>query len=189
MATPPIVCPPNTAETAFFDRCLFEVVQNNVILNTMSFCDYSMDIDDFFGQTVRLRGNEAFLLDDAGLGNDFGEIKFLAIKVNYSANFTTDSDKYINLIYEGVTYSIGEFHIWTGQPTDSIGTGITVKSNGTSTSSPLLADGGIVLHNPHTDSVDLNIMIASTSTSSSTVPPSYNDPTILDEYGNYLTTE
>ncbi len=161
MATPPIICPPNITQTAFFDRCLFVVLQNNVVLNTMSFCDYSMDIDDFFGQSVRLRGGEAFLLDDAGLGNSFGEIKFLAIKVNYTSNFSSDSDKYINLIYEGVTYPIGEFHIWTGQPTNSKGTGITVKSSGTSTTSPLLEDGGIVLHNPHTGSVDLNIMIAS----------------------------
>ena len=178
MATAPIICPPNTAETAFFDRCLFQVVQNNFTLNTMSFCDYSMDIDDFFGQNVRLRGGEAFLLDDAGLGNKFDEIKFLAIKADYSSSFSLDSDKYINLIYLGITYSIGEFHIWTGQPTDSIGTGIKIKSKGTSVSSPLFTDGGIILHNPHSGSVDLNILIASTYLAPIVNSPEITSPVI-----------
>lgn len=189
MATAPIICPPSAGESAFFNRCLFQVVQNNQVLNTMGFCDYSMDIDDFFAQTVSLMGGEAFLLDDAGLGNDFSEIKFLVIKVNYSSNFNKDSDRYINLIYENATYPIGEFHIWTGQPTDSIGTGITIKSNGSGISSPLLTDGGIILHNPHGNSVDLNIMIASSSTLTPAVSSTYIDSVLLDESGNYLTIE
>jgi hypothetical protein len=165
MAKAPLICQADLANTLIqgghFDRCTFTVTKDSSVMNSFSFCDYSLDIDDFFSQSVTLTGGRAFLLDDAGLGNSFGEVKFLLISAKYSSAFTKDTDKYINLIYEGKTYPMGSIHIWTGQPGDSAGSGIPLNPNGTGTSSPQFSQGGLVLYNPHSGSVDLQILIAS----------------------------
>ena len=165
MAKAPLICKADLANTLIqgghFDRCTFTVTKDSSVMNSFSFCDYSLDIDDFFSQSVTLTGGRAFLLDDAGLGNAFGEVKFLLISAKYSAVFTKDTDKYINLIYEGKTYPMGSLHIWTGQPGDSAGSGIPLNTNGTGLTSPQFSGGGLVLYNPHSGSVDLKILIAS----------------------------
>jgi hypothetical protein len=165
MAKAPLICQADLANTLIqgghFDRCTFTVTKDSSIMNSFSFCDYSLDIDDFFSQSVTLTGGRAFLLDDAGLGNSFGEVKFLLISAKYSSSFTSDSDKYINLIYEGKTYPVGSLHIWTGQPGESAGSGVTLNPNGSGLTSPQFTEGGIVLYNPHAGSVDLKIVIAS----------------------------
>lgn len=165
MAKAPLICQADLANTLIqgghFDRCTFTVTKDSSIMNSFSFCDYSLDIDDFFSQSVTLTGGRAFLLDDAGLGNAFGEVKFLLISAKYSSTFTSDSDKYIHLIYEGNTYPMGSIHIWTGQPGESAGSGITLNPNGTGLTSPQFNGGGLVLHNPHSGSVDLKIVVAS----------------------------
>ena len=103
MAKAPIICQADIANTLIqsghFDRCTFKVTKDNGLVNSFSFCDFSMDIDEFFSQTVRLKGGMAFLVDDGGISNSFGEVKFLLIRATYSSTFTKDSDKYINLIY------------------------------------------------------------------------------------------
>lgn len=163
MATTPLICQADLANTLIqgghFDRCTFVVTKDSSILNSFNLCDFSLDIDDFFSQSLTLNGGSAFLLDDAGLANSFGEIKFFMAKVEYSS-FTKDSDKYINLIYEGKTYPIGEITIWSGHPGNSAGMGISVKPKETN-SSPLYEQGGIVLHNPHANSVSIKIILAS----------------------------
>lgn len=165
MAKAPLICQADLANTLIqgghFDRCTFTVTKDSSVMNSFSFCDYSLDIDDFFSQSVTLTGGRAFLLDDAGLGNSFGEVKFLLISAKYSSAFTSDSDKYINLIFEGNTYPMGSIHIWTGQPGESQGSGIPLNTNGTGLTSPQFSSGGLVLHNPHSGSVDLKIIIAS----------------------------
>lgn len=164
MATKPLICKADLANTLIqgghFDRCTFVVTKDSSILNSFNLCDFSLDIDDFFSQSLTLNGGSAFLLDDAGLANSFGEIKFFMAKVEYSSSFTKDSDKYINLIYEGKTYPIGEINIWSGQPGDSAGMGIAVKPKETN-SDPLYEQGGIVLHNPHAYQVTVKVVIAS----------------------------
>lgn len=163
MATAPLICKADLANTLIegghFDRCTFVVTRDSSVVNSFNFCDFGMDVDNFFTQNVKLNGGSAFLLDDAGLSNEHGEIKFLFVKVDYSAAFTKDSDKYINLIYGGKTYPIGSLHIWSGQPGDSPGTGISIKPEETETS-PLYSNGGIVLHNPHSNPVSISIIVA-----------------------------
>jgi hypothetical protein len=165
MAKAPLICKADLANTLIqgghFDKCTFTVTKDSSIINSFSFCDYSMDIDDFFSQSVVLTGGRAFLIDDAGIGNSFGEVKFLLISAKYSSAFTSDSNKYINLIYDGNTYPIGSLHIWTGQPGESAGSGIPLNPNGTGFSSPQFSEGGIVLYNPHSESVEVKILIAS----------------------------
>jgi hypothetical protein len=165
MAKAPLICKADLANTLIqgghFDRCTFTVTKDSSVMNSFSFCDYSLDIDDFFSQSVTLTGGRAFLLDDAGLGNSFGEVKFLLISAKYSSAFTKDTDKYINLIYEGKTYPMGSLHIWTGQPGESQGSGIPLNPNETGLTSPQFSGGGLVLYNPHSGSVDLKILIAS----------------------------
>lgn len=174
MAKAPLICKADLANTLIqgghFDRCTFTITKDSSIMNSFSFCDYSLDIDDFFSQSVVLTEGRAFLIDDAGLGNSFGEVKFLLISAKYSSTFVSDSDKYINLIYEGTTYPVGSLHIWTGQPGENAGTGITLNPNGTGLGSPQFTGGGIVLHNPHPGSVELKIVIASGGTTISSAP-------------------
>lgn len=174
MATAPLICKADLANTLIegghFDRCTFVVTKDSSIVNSFSFCDFSLDVDDFFSQNVNLNGGSAFLLDDAGLANSYGEVKFLFIKVDYPSTFTKDSDKYINLIYCGKTYPIGSIHIWSGQPGDSAGMGISVVPNETETS-PLYDKGGVVLHNPHSNSVTISIIIASGGAAGTSIPP------------------
>jgi hypothetical protein len=122
-----------------------------------------MDIDNYFGQSITLRGGAAFLLDDAGLGNKFGEVKFLLIKVTYPPAFTSYADKFILLTYLEKTYPISELHIWTGQPSNIPGTGIAVSPRGSEYASPYFSLGGVVLHNPHQIDIKVDILIASDS--------------------------
>ncbi len=95
MATKPLICKADLANTLIegghFDRCTFVVTKDSSILNSFNLCDFSLDIDDFFSQSLTLNGGSAFLLDDAGLANSFGEIKFFMAKVEYSSSFTKDS--------------------------------------------------------------------------------------------------
>lgn len=164
MATAPLICKADLANTliegAHFDRCTFLVTKDSSILNSFDFCDFSLDIDDFFTQSLTLKGGSAFLLDDAGLANEFGEAKVLIISVKYPDTFTRDSDKYINLIYEGKTYPVGSFHIWTGEPGSVPGRGISIVPN-SKVVSPLYNEGGIVLYNPHSNYVEIKTIIAS----------------------------
>jgi len=161
MATAPLICQADLANTLIegghFDKCTLLVTKDSTIVNSFNFCDFSLDIDEFFTQNLTLGPGSAFLLDDGGLANSFGEVKFLLIKVTYPQSFTQDSNKYINLVHESVTYPIGELHVWTGNPGDSAGMGIAVSPSG----SPQYSSGGIVLYNPHAGSVDLKIVIAS----------------------------
>jgi hypothetical protein len=164
MATAPLICQADLANTLIerghFDRCTLLVTKDSAVVNSFNFCDFSLDIDEFFTQNLTLGPGSAFLLDDAGIANSFGEIKFLLIKVIYPSTFTRDSDKYINLVHESITYPIGELHVWTGNPGDSAGMGIAVSPSG----SPQYSSGGIVLHNPHANSVSIKIILASSET-------------------------
>lgn len=164
MATAPLICQADLANTLIerghFDRCTLLVTKDSAVVNSFNFCDFSLDIDEFFTQNLTLGPGSAFLLDDAGIANSFGEIKFLLIKVIYPSTFTKDSDKYINLVHENITYPIGELHVWTGNPGDSAGMGIAVSPSG----SPQYSSGGIVLHNPHANSVSIKIILASSET-------------------------
>jgi hypothetical protein len=198
MAKPPLICKTDLANSQIqqggFDKCTFVVTKDSAIMNSFSLCDYSLDIDNFFTQTLRLRGGAAFLIDDAGLGNEFGEISFLLVYVTYPTSFTIDTDKYINLIYDRITYPVAELHIWTGEPGANAGSGITIFPNGSEIVSPYLDSGGVVLHNPHSNYVDLKIIIASKGNIRNT---SANAPAglltsqdgefiILDDQGDYL---
>lgn len=163
MAKAPLICQADLANTLIegghFDKCTFLVTKDSTVVNSLNFCDFSLDIDDFFTQNLTLGPDSAFLLDDGGLANSFGEIKFLLIKVTYPSSFTKDVDKYINLVHEGTTYPIGELHIWTGNPGDSAGMGIAIAPAG----SPQYSTGGIVLHNPQVNSVSIKIILASSA--------------------------
>lgn len=164
MATAPLICQADLANTLIerghFDKCTLLVTKDSAVVNSFNFCDFSLDIDEFFTQNLTLGPGSAFLLDDAGIANSFGEIKFLLIKVIYSSAFTKDVDKYINLVHENLTYPIGELHVWTGNPGDSAGMGIAVTPSG----DPQYSSGGIVLHNPHLNPVSIKIILASSET-------------------------
>jgi hypothetical protein len=165
MATRPLICKSDIANTLIergaFDRCTFKVTKDSAVLNTFNFCDFSLDIGDYFTQNVKLKGHSAFLVDDAGLGNSFGEVKFFLIKVTYPSGFTKDTDRYINLLYLNETYPVGEICILTGEPGGNAGMGIAVDPEGTQLTSPYFSAGGIVIYNPHDIAVDCKLIIAS----------------------------
>lgn len=194
MAKAPIICQADIANTLIqsghFDRCTFKVTKDNGLVNSFSFCDFSMDIDEFFSQTVRLKGGMAFLVDDGGISNSFGEVKFLLIRATYSSTFTKDSDKYINLIYADKTYPMGSITIWSGEPNGSDqGRGIILNTNGVGLESPYFAKGGLVLHNPHAGVVDIKILIASSAIQGQTkgeIPIISQDGDILFPESDYL---
>lgn len=167
MATAPLICKADLANTLIeggqFNRCTFQVTKDSSVLNSFDFCDFSLDIDDFFAQTLKLKGGSAFLLDDSGLSNSFGEVKALIVSVKYPSSFKTDSSKYINLIYEQKVYPIGSFHIWTGEPGADAGRGISIYPSNY-LSSPLYNEGGIVIHNPHSNDVEVTTIVASGGT-------------------------
>ena len=187
MATPPLVCAADIAnsliERTYFDRCTLLITRDTSLINSMNFCNYSMNIDDFFTQHVRLKAGSAFLLDDGGIGTFYGEVKFLLIKVTYPSTFTTYTDKFIELKYLGTSYPIGELHIWTGNPSSVPGTGIVVSPGSSEYTSPYFDLGGVVLYNPHSNYVDIDIVIASS------VPPNGSDingKVLDDETGDYI---
>jgi hypothetical protein len=164
MATPPLLCPSDIAngqiERVYFDRCTLLITQDNTIMNSMNFCDFSLNITDFYSMDVTLKGGFSFYLDDSNLGNKFQEVTFLLIKVKYGADFTTYTDKYIYFKFQENQYPIGELAIFTGNPSDNPGTGVILDANGSKYSSPQFSTGGFVIYNPHYNSVKLNILAA-----------------------------
>ena len=188
MATPPLICSADIAnsliERTYFDRCTLLVTRDQSLINSMNFCNYSMDIDDFFTQSLRLKANTAFLLDDASLGTYYGGIKFLLVKVTYPASFTTYTDRFIYLKYLGNSYPISELNIWTGNPGVNPASSILVTPGNSEYSSPYFDTGGMVLYNPHNIYVDLDIIIASS------VPPvgttDVNNQYLGDQDGDFL---
>ena len=167
MATPPLMCTGDIANTlierTYFDRCTLLVTRDTSLINSMNFCNFSMDIDDYFAQHLRLKGGSAFLLDDAGISSFNGEVKFLLVKVTYPSSFTTYTDKFINFKYMGNTYPISELLIMTGNPSITPGTGIVVSPGISEYSSPFFSLGGIVLLNPHSNYVEIDIIIANSA--------------------------
>ena len=49
MATPPLICAADIAnsliERTYFDRCTLLVTRDTSLVNSLNFCNYSMDID------------------------------------------------------------------------------------------------------------------------------------------------
>lgn len=175
MATPPLICKADIAngliERAYFDRCTLMITRDTSLINSISFCNYFMEIDDYLSQSIRLKAGTTILLDHGDLGTYFGECKFLLIKATYPlvSPFTEYTNRYINLGYLGNTYPIGNLHIWTGNPGAVPGSGIAINPNSSDPNNPTYDLGGVLLSNPHSSYVDLDILIA-TSTPSSSVP-------------------
>lgn len=191
MATPPLVCssPANSTFRGIgMDRCELKLYDGTIVKSTFSLCDFSSQIDDFSYSTTCLEPGRSFIINSDNIGSN-GEVKMIIIKVSYPSSLVYQ-DKYINFINQGKTLPIGDIMMLSGNPnSNSPGRGWDLNANGTDITSPYFTDGGIILFNPHSVKINVQIIIGFTATieTSDIFITTEDNDYLMDDDGNYLT--
>jgi len=188
MATPPLVCSSsvyNTFQGIVMDRCEIKMLEGTTVKSTFSLCDFGISIDDFSAFSTCLEPGLSFLLNPEGIDIN-GEVKLIIIKASYPTSLDP-SLRFINFINQGRTLPMGDIMVLTGNPaSDAPGRGWDISPDGSGISSPYFEQGGMLLYNPQT--VRINIQVIIGSNPPNTVTPSNSDY-ITSEDGYFITSE
>lgn len=163
MATPPLVCSSgayNQFQGIVMDRCEIKMLDGTTTKSSFSLCDVVITLDDFLSFNTCLEPGISLLLNPEGIDMN-GEVKLIIIKATYPSSMDP-SLRYINFIHQGKTLPIGDLMILTGNPTaGSPGRGWDLSPNGTEISSPYFDQGGMVLYNPQTTKINIQVLLGS----------------------------
>ena len=160
MATPPKICETVIGTGVIFDNCSFYFTKSGSPGYVLDLCDFRLDINDFFMNEFCLyaQTSQNIVMDSVNTTQP-GEVSFIAIKVKYPSTVLTEN-KYLNFLYKSVTYPLGDLMILTGNPKAGFtGHGIDLDPNGSDIISPILSLGGILLENPHTYKVNIQVLV------------------------------
>lgn len=165
MATPPIVCNTIDFEGAIFQRCNLQVVRGTTVLREISLCDTDIVLNNYSSFSGCVYGNSSLILSSEGLG----EISFIMIKATYPSTLPV-SNRYINIIYNGQYLPMANLTILTGNPSDIspyfYDRGWDLDPNGSDIESPFFNQGGMILYNPHSVRVNVEVILGGGFTSS-----------------------
>jgi hypothetical protein len=183
MATAPQVCNTIEFEGVIFQRCNLQVVQGTTVLRELSLCDTDIIINNFSTFSGCVYGNSSLLLNSEGLG----ELSFIMIKASYPSTLPVAS-RFINIIYNGAYLPMSNLTILTGNPSDTSpfipNRGWDLDPNGSDIESPYFSSGGMILYNPHSVRVNVEVVLAG---GFSNLDPSGSFITTAD--GNYIVSE
>lgn len=177
MATPPLVCNTIEFEGAIFQRCNLQMVRGTTVLNQISLCDTDITLNNFSSFSGCVYPNSTLILNAEGLSN----VDFVMIKVSYPSTLPIAS-KYINIIYNGAYLPIANMTILTGNSNYIFG-GWDLDPNGSDIESPYFEQGGMLLYNPHSVRVNVEVVIGEGLVGSEIT--NY----LTDENGNILVTQ
>lgn len=158
MATPPIVCNTIQFEGAIFQRCNLQVVQGTTVINDVNLCDTNIVLNNYSSFSGCVYGNSSLLLNSDGLG----ELSFIMVKATYPSTLPV-SNRFINIIYNGGYLPMSSLTILTGNPSDISpyisNRGWDLDPNGSDIESPFFSNGGMILYNPHSIRVNVDVIL------------------------------
>lgn len=188
MATPPLTCSSSVYDTfqgIVMDRCEIKMLEGTAVKSSFSLCDVGLSVDDFSSFSTCLEPGLSLLLNPEGIDID-GEVKLIIIKVSYPSTLDP-TQKFINFINQGMTLPIGDIMILSGNPTaDSPGRGWDLSPDGTDISSPYFEQGGMLLYNPQSVRINIQVILGSNPPSTTGVS---NTDYIVSEDGYFITSE
>ena len=159
MATPPLACNTVEFEGSIFQRCTLQVVKGSMVVNEVSFCDTDIVINDYSFFSGCVYPGSTLILNDGGIG----EASFIMIKASYPTSLSV-VNRYINIIYKGNYLPMANLTILTGNPSEYSpyipGRGWDLDPNGSDIQSPFFENGGMLLYNPHSVRVNIEVIIA-----------------------------
>lgn len=159
MATPPQVCNTIEFEGAIFQRCNLQVVRGTTVIREISFCDTDIVLNNFSSFSGCVYPNSSLILNSEGLG----QISFVMIKASYPSTLPIAS-RFINIIYQGAYLPMANLTILTGTPVDYsppfLDRGWDLDPNGSDIESPYFSEGGMLLYNPHSVRVNVDVILA-----------------------------
>lgn len=149
-----LVCPdPANLKALMFEFSAMTIVDGASNLVTIDLKDFFIPLDQFNYQEIKLAANTQKNIDPCGVGDDAGQVQFLALIVEYprfdtaGVEIATDN-KYLEWIYpsNGTTFNIGKIMILSGTTAPGLGWDL------------LGSPGGFTLKNPHAN-FDVTIKI------------------------------
>lgn len=160
MATPPIVCDTIQFEGAIFQRCNLQVIKGTTVIREISLCDTDITLNNYSSFSGCVYGNSTLLLN----AEEMGELSFIMIKVSYPGTLPV-SNRFINVIYKEKYFPLANFMILTGN-TSSVSPHIQNRAwdldpNGSDIISPYFNQGGMLLYNPHSIRVNVDVILGS----------------------------
>jgi hypothetical protein len=177
MATPPLVCDAIQFEGSLFQRCNLQVVKGTTIIREFSFCDTDIILNNFSSFNGCVYPNSSLVLSAEGIDN----VDFILIKATYPSTLPVAS-RFINVIYQGNYLPIANLMILTGNSNYIFG-GWDLDPNGSDIESPYFEQGGMLLYNPHSVRVNIEVIIGEGLVSSEIT--NY----LTDQNGNILVTQ
>jgi hypothetical protein len=184
MATPPLVCNTIEFEGAIFQRCNLQVIRGTTVLREISLCDTDIILNNYSSFSGCVYGNSSLILNSEGLG----EISFLMIKATYPSSLPVSS-RFINIIYDGQYLPMANLTILTGNPSDIspyfYDRGWDLDPNGSNIESPFFNQGGMLLYNPHSVRVNIDVILAGGFSVSNGSTGDF----IISESGDFIVSE
>ena len=169
MATPPQICNTIEFEGAIFQRCNLQIVRGTTVLREISFCDTDIILNNYSSFNGCVYGNSSLLLK----GNDLNNVDFVMIKATYPTTLPVSS-RFINILYNGNYLPMGNLTLLTGNSNYIFG-GWDLDPNGSDIESPYFEQGGMILYNPHSVRINIEVIIG--------------EGNISQEVTNYLVNE
>lgn len=177
MATAPLICNTIEFEGSIFQRCNLQIVKGTTVLREIGLCDTDIILNNFTSFNGCVYGNSTLLLSSEGLNS----VDFIMIKVSYPSTLPVAS-RFINMIYGGNYLPISTLMVLTGNGNYIFG-GWDLDPDGSDIESPYFEQGGMLLYNPHSVKVNVEVIIAEGLLSSEIT--NY----LIDENGNVLVNE
>ena len=182
MATPPLVCDAIQFEGSLFQRCNLQVVKGTTIIREFSFCDTDIILNNVSSFNGCVYPNSSLVLTSEGLNN----VDFIVIKATYSSLLPVAS-RFINVIYQGNYLPISDLMILTGNSNYVFG-GWDLDPNGSDIESPYFEQGGMLLYNPHSSRVNVEVIIGEglVSDQITTFLTDQNGNILVDQNGDFI---
>ena len=160
MATPPQVCNTIEFEGIIFQRCNLQAVRGTTVLRNISFCDTNIILNNFSSFNGCVYPNSSLILNSEGLDS----VDFVMIKATYPSTLPVAS-RFVNILYNGSYLPMGNLTILTGNSNYIFG-GWDLDPNGSDIESPYFEQGGMLLYNPHSVRVNVEVIIGEGLTAS-----------------------
>ena len=177
MATAPLICNTIEFDGSIFQRCNLQIVKGTTVLREIVLCDTDIILNNFTSFNGCVYGNSSLLLSSEGLNS----VDFVMIKVTYPSTLPVAS-RFINMIYAGNYLPIASLMVLTGNGNYIFG-GWDLDPNGSDIESPYFEQGGMLLYNPHSVKVNVEVILGEGLLSSEIT--NY----MIDENGNVLVNE
>jgi len=134
------------------------VVRGTTLLREISLCDTNIALNNYSSFSGCVYGNSTLVLNSEGLG----ELCFIMIKATYPSTLPV-SNRFINIIYNGSYMPMANLTILTGNPSDLSpyinNRGWDLDPNGSDIESPFFSEGGMLLYNPHSVRVNVEVIL------------------------------